>query len=86
MSYSFRSRFLNQEMKTIIALHDEACTVHTDNKDEEQEVNDRIFDEILAKSRLAQLLKRVFDDVISQGCTFVRVCKWAVKSFFCILI
>jgi len=68
-------RFLNQEMKAMIALHDEACTTHSDSddKDNEENVHESIFEQILAKSKVAQLLKRVYEDVVARGSTFVRV-------------
>jgi len=71
-------------MKTIIALHDEACTAaqEEENKEQDEKAKIKMFDEILTKSKLAQLLKRVFDDVISKGCTFVRVIIYTIKQLY----
>lgn len=58
----------------MIYLHDEVCAAeHSDDKESEHQTQQRVFDELLAKSSLAQLMKRVYEDVVETGRTFVRV-------------
>lgn len=79
----YRCGFLNQEMRKIIATHDEACTAaeNLEDKDYSDNVQEKVFDDILAKSKLAQLLKRVYDDVCHTGYTFTRINNWVQVSF-----
>lgn len=75
---------MNQEMRRIIATHDEACTApaeHLEDKEDSDNVPEKVFDDILSKSKLAQLMKRVYDDVCNTGYTFARINNWVQISF-----
>ncbi|CAL8122765.1 unnamed protein product [Orchesella dallaii] len=80
----YRCGFMNKEMRKIIATHDEACTLATEHMEEPEDldnVQEKVFDDILAKSRLARLMKRIYDDVCNSGFTFTRINNWVQISF-----
>ncbi|ODM97728.1 Nitrogen permease regulator 3-like protein, partial [Orchesella cincta] len=81
----YRCGFMNKEMRKIIATHDEACTLATEHMEagteDHDNVQEKVFDDILAKSKLAQLMKRIYDDVCHSGFTFRRINNWVQISF-----
>ncbi len=73
--------YLSEEFQTMIALHDEVCTEQSEDKDAHERMKQKMFDEILNKSKLARLMKNVYSDVVEKGRTFLRVNGWIQISF-----
>jgi len=77
----YRTGYLSQEMKIIIAHLDEACQQEEAEDEAEQNYFQHVAEQILLKSSLAQLLKGVYDDVCASGFVKLRVNNWIQLSF-----
>ena len=68
-------------MKSIITTLDEACQEHSEDRDFENNYFKHVSQDILATSSLAQLMKKVYDDVCETGFVKLRVNNWVQISF-----
>ncbi|CAG7833317.1 unnamed protein product [Allacma fusca] len=75
----YRCGYVSQEMKHIISKLDEACVDHAD--EDSLNAREMLFNDILAMSNLAKLMKRVYDDVCDTGFVKIKINNWVQVSF-----
>lgn len=79
--------YLTQEFKKIVAIHDELCTLEPDDQNDPEgriKLKNRMFDEIVSKSKLARMIKYIYNDVVEKGRTFMRVFFQLYQLEFCV--